>query len=325
MKYFLTGGTGFIGGRLARQLVQGGHQVVAVVRDPDKAPDLAELGVTLFRGDVTDKESLRRPMSGVDGVFHIAGWYKVGVRDKRPGQLINVTGTRNVLELMQELGIAKGVYTSTLAINSDTRGRLVDESYRYHGPHVSEYDRTKWAAHYEVAEPMISAGLPLVIVMPGATYGPGDTSMVHTLLTQYLQRRLPVIPQQSAYCLAHVEDIARAHWLAMEKGVPGETYIIAGPRYTLVEIMKIAEEITGIPASPALPPRIFKAMAVLAGLLEKVLPLPESYTGEGLRTIAGVTYTGDNSKARRELGYKPRPLIEGLRETIAYEMKLLGR
>jgi dihydroflavonol-4-reductase len=89
--------------------------------------------------------------------------------------------------------------------------------------------------------------------------------------------------------------------------------------------MKIAEEITGIPAPRAVPPGIFKAMAVLAGLLEKVLPLPESYTREGLRSIAGITYTGDNTKARRELGYEPRPLAEGLRETLEYEMKLLGR
>ena len=325
MKYFLTGATGFIGGRVARQLVQAGHRVIAVVRDPQKASDLDHLGITLVRGDVTDKESLRGPMSAVDGVFHIAGWYKIGVRDKRPAQQMNVTGTRSVLEVMQELGISKGVYTSTLAVNSDTRGMLVDETYRYQGPDLSEYDRTKWAAHHEVAIPMMSAGLPLVIVMPGVTYGPGDTSMVHTMLVQYLQRKLPVIPQQTAYCLAHVDDIARAHLLAMEKGVPGETYIIAGPRHTLVEVLKVAEQMTGIPAPRALPPEIFKAMAVLAGMLERVLPLPEAYTGEGLRSIAGITYTGDNSKARRELGYEPRPLTEGLRETLQSELKSLGR
>ena len=80
---------------------------------------------------------------------------------------INVGGTRNVLELMQELAIPKGVYTSTLAVFSDTHGRIVDESYRHYGPWLSEYDRTKWMAHYQVAEPMIQAGLPLTIVQPG--------------------------------------------------------------------------------------------------------------------------------------------------------------
>ena len=101
MKYFITGATGFIGGRLARQLREAGHEVVAVVRNPAKAQDLAQLGVTLHQGDVTDKESMRKPMSGVDGVFHVAGWYKVGVRDKSQAYAINVEGTRNVLELMK--------------------------------------------------------------------------------------------------------------------------------------------------------------------------------------------------------------------------------
>src|SRR5262249_12470938 len=105
MKYFLTGATGFIGAHVARQLAQAGHQLVAVVRSPEKAQDLATLGAAVHQGDVTDKESMRPPMSGVDGVFHIAGWYKIGVRDKRAGAQINIEGTRNVLELMRELKI----------------------------------------------------------------------------------------------------------------------------------------------------------------------------------------------------------------------------
>src|SRR5215211_3817530 len=125
MKYFLTGATGFIGAHVARQLIDAGHQVVAVVRSPGKAHDLASLGIAVYKGDVTDKESMRAPMTGVDGVFHIAGWYKIGVRDKSAGEQINVQGTHNVLALMQELRIPKGVYTSTLAVNSDTHGKLV--------------------------------------------------------------------------------------------------------------------------------------------------------------------------------------------------------
>ncbi len=162
MKYFVTGATGFVGGQVARQLAADGHQVIALVRNSANAKDLADLGVTLAKGDVTDKASMRAPMMGVDGVFHIAGWYKIGVRDKSDGQKINVDGTRNVLELMKELGIPKGVYTSTVAVFSDTHGQIPDETYRYDGPHLSEYDRTKWLAHYEVADPMIKAGLPLV-------------------------------------------------------------------------------------------------------------------------------------------------------------------
>src|SRR5690349_23783726 len=127
MKYFVTGASGFIGGQVARQLVAAGHEVVALVRTPGKADDLAKLGVQLHPGDITNKASLRAPMTGVDGVFHIAAWYKIGVRDKRDAEHINVQGTRNVLEMMRDLGIAKGVYTSTVAIFSDTHGQVVDE------------------------------------------------------------------------------------------------------------------------------------------------------------------------------------------------------
>jgi len=323
MKYFITGATGFIGGRVAQQLREAGHEVVAVVRNPAKAKDLADIGVGVHPGDVTDQESMRAPMAGVDGVFHIAAWYKVGVRDKRPGVKVNIEGTRNVLELMQELNIPKGVYTSTLGVNEDTGGKLVDETYRYPGPFHSEYTRTKAEAHH-IADQFIAKGLPLVIVMPGLVYGPGDTSALRVTLIQFLQRQLPMIPQQLAYCWAHVDDIARAHVLAMEKGKPGETYIIAGPMHTFVDGIKLAEQITGVAAPRAAPAGLFKAMSAVMGLIERIVPLPEAYTRESLRGAGGVTYIGDNGKARRELGYNPRPLEGGLAETLRHEMKLLG-
>lgn len=224
MKYFVTGATGFIGGRVARQLAQAGHNVHALVRDPSKAADLIAQGISVHPGDITDRGSLRRPMTEVDGVFHIAGWYKVGVRDTRMAERINIDGTRNVLEVMKELGIPKGVYTSTLAVFSDTRGRMVDETYRHNGPWLSEYDRTKWMAHYAVAEPLTHEGLPLVIVQPGMVYGPGDTSALRESLVLYLRGRLPMTPRGTVFCWAHVDDTARAHILAMEKGRPGELH-----------------------------------------------------------------------------------------------------
>ena len=323
MKYLVTGATGFVGGRVARQLAQDGHQVGAVVRNPAKAEDLAGLGIALHTGDVTDKESMRAPMTGVDGVFHIAAWYKVGMRDKRDGVKVNIEGTRNVLELMRELKIPKGVYTSTLGVHEDTGGRLVDETYRYDGPFYSEYTRTKAAAH-RLADTFIAAGLPLVIAIPGLMYGPGDIGNVHVTLVQYLQRRLPILPRRTAFCWAHVDDAARGHILAMEKGRRGETYIIGGPPHTLIEALKIAQEITSIPAPRAVPAGLFKALSVVMGVVEIVVPLPEFFTREALRSLAGVTYLGDNAKARRELGFNPRPLKEGLAETLQHEMRSLG-
>jgi nucleoside-diphosphate-sugar epimerase len=227
---------------------------------------------------------------------------------------------------MKEIGVAKGVYTSTLAVNSDTHGKLVDESYRTSGgPWLSEYDRTKWVAHREIADPMMRDGLPLVIVMPGGVYGPGDISALGQTLKLYLTRRLPMSPRGTAFCWAHVDDTARAHILAMERGKTGQEYIVAGPPHTLIEVLALAERITGIKAPRIHPgPGAMRAMAAFMAAIGAILPLPAMFSAEAMRASAGVTYIGDNAKAKRELGYDPRPLDAGLRETLAYEMKRLG-
>src|SRR3989304_290499 len=160
MRYFVTGATGFIGGHLVRQLRGAGHDVDAIAREPAKAGELGRIGGRGHRGGLTGKESMRSPMAGADGVFPLAAWYKVGVRDRSPAQRINVDGTRNVLELMQDVGIPRGVYTSTLAVFGDTGGQVVDESYRHGGPWLSGDDRTKGGAPYEGAGAGMRGGGP---------------------------------------------------------------------------------------------------------------------------------------------------------------------
>ncbi|MFP3853548.1 MAG: NAD-dependent epimerase/dehydratase family protein [Anaerolineales bacterium] len=317
MKYFVTGGTGFLGGHLVKELLQRGHVVIALARDPSSAGDLQAAGAQVVKGDITEKPTMREPMRGVDGVFHVAGWYKLGNYNKEAAYAINVDGTRNVLELMNELNVPKGVYTSTLAINSDTGGVKVDESYHFEGEHLSLYDKTKALAHHEVAEPMIAEGLPLVIVQPGLIYGPSDTSSSGDSIRNFLRGELPMLPKETAVCWGHVEDIVEGHILAMEKGEPGESYIIAGPCHTFIEGFDIMAEISGKPPPPIqMPPWVLKIAAIPMSLVDKIISLPAEFTGEGLRVIAGVTYLGDNSKARRELGYDPRPLKEGLRQSL---------
>lgn len=325
MRYFVTGATGFIGGRVVRQLREVGHEVRALVRDPRRARDLEELGVELYAGDIREPTTMIAPMEGVDGVFHIAAWYDVGSDEQAYAQSVNVSGTRNVLQLMKKLQIPKGVYTSTLAVFSDTHGQLVDESYRYDGPMLSEYERTKHEAHYRVAVPMIEDGLPLVIVMPGVVYGPGDRSPIHRAFMQYLQRRLPVAPKGTRFCWAHVDDVARGHVLAMEKGLVGESYILAGEPYGFLEALELAEGITGIKAPRIqVPSAPLKAAASLMERVERYVPIPSTYRSDALRSTAGVTYTARADKARRELGWNARPLEEGLRETLAHQMSELG-
>ncbi|NDJ77999.1 MAG: NAD-dependent epimerase/dehydratase family protein [Chloroflexi bacterium] len=325
MKYFITGATGFIGGHVTRQLAAAGHTVLALARTPATAHDLAALGVQVFPGDITDKESLRVPMTGVDGVFHLAGQYKIGVRDVRGMERANIDGTRNVLEMMRELDVPKGVYTSTVGVFSNTHGQLVDETYHYTGPFTNHYERTKWRAYYEIAEPMIRDGLPLVTVLPGLVYGPGDHSLIHQFLAWYLRGWLWVVPKHSEYCMGHVEDTARGHLLAMDKGIPGESYIIAGQRATLLEMLQLGETVTGIRAPRVqVSPWVLKRLANVVGLAERVIPLPAIMRAETLRTVAGVTYLGDNARAIRELGLTLRPLEEGLVETARHDMQQMG-
>jgi len=324
-RYFVTGATGFLGGELTKQLISRGHRVVALIRDPARAGILRTLGVELHQGDVTDRDSLVEPMRGVDGMFHCAAWYKVGVPSGE-AERINVGGTRNVLDVMRELGVPRGVYTSSVAVFSDTRGAMPDERYRYDGPHLSEYDRTKWLAHYQVALPMMNHGLPLVIVQPGVIYGPGDTSGMHTALVDLLRKRLPATPRRTAFCWGHVEDTARGHIQAMERGTAGEPYIITGPRHTFEEAFDLIATLAKVPKPLLHPgPRTMKATAAAMSVVQRLVDLPPALTPEALRVIAGVTYLGSNEKAVRELGFAARSLREGMEQTLEYEVRELAR
>jgi nucleoside-diphosphate-sugar epimerase len=309
-----------VGGAVARQLLGEGHRVRALVRDPEKAQALAAAGATLVKGDLSDAARMQEAMEGAAGVFHIAGWYKLGTADKEQGRIVNVEGTHNVLTAMRGARVPKGVYTSSLAVFGNTAGKLVDESFRMDGPWLSEYDRTKWQAHYEVADPMMKAGLPLVIVQPGLVYGPGDTSSVRAMLVSYLKGELKRIPAVTAYCWGHIDDMARAHVLAMERGRAGESYITAGPPHTVVEALAIAERLTGIkaPAKHA-SPRAIRFAAALMSVVKKFKEVDEAMDPETLRVLAGNTYLGTSAKAERELGFKARSLEEGLGPVLSHE------
>jgi nucleoside-diphosphate-sugar epimerase len=314
MRYAMTGATGFVGGALARRLREEGHEVVALVRDPARATALADLGVDLLPGDLDDLAALDRLCTGVDGLFHLAGWYKLGTRDGSAGDRVNVVGTRNVLEAALRNGVRRVVYTSTLAVNSDTEEQVVDETYRFTGQHLSHYDRTKAAAH-DVALELAGQGLPVVIVQPGMVYGPGDTAQTGAFIAQVVAGKRPMVPDAGGLCWAHVDDIADGHLLAMERGEPGRSYMLAGPRATLADGLTRVARIAGTKGPMVLPERVVRTAAKAVGLVGRVVPLPPGYAPETFR--AGLaTYYGSPARAERELGWRARPLDEGLRETV---------
>ena len=149
--------------------------------------------------------------------------------------------------------------------------------------------------------------MPLTIVMPGLVYGPGDTSGMHTALVDLLRGRLPMTPARTAFCWAHIEDTARGHILAMEKGKPGETYIIAGPRHTFEYAFDLAASIAQGPRADV----ASRARTRCAPwrrpcrCVGRFVTLPPAFTPEALRVLAGTTYFGSNEKAIRELGFCP--------------------
>ena len=315
MLFALTGATGFVGGALARQLVEAGHDVRCLVRDPDRATMLTGLGADLVTGDLGDAASLHSLCDGVDGLFHVAGWYQVGSRASEQAWTVNVAGTRDMLAAAAQAEVPRIVYTSTLAVNSDTGGRLVDETYRYAGTHRSVYDETKARAH-EIAAAMATEGLPIVIAQPGLVYGPGDTSQTGGLVEEVVSGGRPLVPSGGGLCWAYIDDIARGHLLAMESGREGESYMLAGPPASLAEGLRIAAGLAGTKGPVTMPTGAVRAAATLAALVEKVVRLPPGYASETLRSATG-TYYGNPAKAEAELGWTCRSLDAGMALTVA--------
>ncbi|MDX1688571.1 MAG: NAD-dependent epimerase/dehydratase family protein [Candidatus Promineifilaceae bacterium] len=318
MKAFVTGGTGFIGQSVVRKLLERDVEVVALARSESSAAALYEAGADPVLGDVTNKASMREGMIGADVVFHLAGWYRIGDEDWMKAERINVGGTRAVLTLAHELGIPKIVYASTVAVFGDTQGKLVDETYTSDGPFLTEYDRTKWLAHYKVAEPLIEEGAPIIIVMPGGVYGPGDHSLIGQMMRLFYQG-IPVLPgPETTVTYAHVDDIAEGIILAAEKGEPGESYVLAGPAVPMGEMFAFWSYLTGKPGpAVSIPARFVRPLAPGMGLLNAVLDLPPAFSREATE-IMGATYMARADKARAELGWKPRPLQSGMKETFEW-------
>ena len=319
MKAFVTGGTGFIGRAVVRKLIARGYQVAALTRSERGAAMLREMGAVVVPGDVTDRESMREGMRDSDVVFHIAGVYDFTPEGIARVESVNIGGTRNVLGLAHELGIPRIIYTSTLAVFGDTRGELPDETFYAGGPFLSEYDRTKWMAHYDVAEALIAQGAPIIIVMPGAVFGPGDTSWLVDIMRLFHRGLLPVLPgPETTLCYTHVDDVAEGHILAAEKGRLGESYILAGPAVPLGEMVEFWAQLTGKPPpATAIPARLARTFAPAVGRLESVVSLPEAFSGS-LIQLLGVTYAGRSDKARAELGWRPRPLQSGMMDTFEW-------
>jgi nucleoside-diphosphate-sugar epimerase len=321
MRVFITGATGFIGGHVARKLRERGDEVVALVRSPDKAGELRGLGVELVEGDLSDAAALRQGMEGAGAVIHGAAIYKVGIQKKdRPAMYeANVTGTEHVLDAAIEAGVPRIVYVSTIAVFGNTKGEVVDESYQRDEADgfLSYYDETKYLSH-KVAKDRIAKGAPIVIVQPGGVYGPDDHSEVGNMIDQTAKGKLPAkaFPELGLN-LVHVEDVADGVLLALDKGQAGESYALGGEITRLGDVIDKVAELSGRkPPRLSMPTPVLKAMSPLGPVLGPVMGFPKNFK-EAIASSDNVTYWGKHDKAMSELGYAPRDLETGLKQTLA--------
>lgn len=315
----MTGATGFIGGTVAHQLRDRGDDVVCLVRSPEKAGKLTEIGCELVSGDLGNRDAIRKGMEGCDGVIHAAAMYEVGIpKSQHPAMHeANVVGTENVLGAAKETEIPKIVYVSTCGAFGNTHHEIVDETYEHPGKtFTSYYEQTKVEAH-KIAKRMMAEGLPCTIVQPGGVYGPGDTSQLADLLDQFLSGKMPLIPfPELGICLAHVEDTAAGIVLALDKGEPGETYVLAGPPTTMREAIGTLAAIAGKKAPKhAVPTPLMKAMVPIGPLVGKMMGQPPNLK-ELITSADNVTFWATNEKAARELGFDPRGIEDGIRQTL---------
>jgi dihydroflavonol-4-reductase len=320
MKVFVTGGTGFIGGEVVRQLRDRGEEVVCLVRSPEKGQKLANLGCRLVSGDLSDETAIRGGIEGCDAVVHAAAMYEVGIPVKQHPAMweANVAGTERVMNAALEAKVPKIVYVSTVGAFGNTHRKVVDESYEHPGKEfTSYYEETKLEAHRVVKRMIAEHGLPAIIVQPGGVYGPGDTSQVADLLEQFLAGKLPLLPfPDLGICLTHVVDIAAGVLLALDKGKLGETYVLSGPVTTMREAVDVVAALSGRKAPKrALPVPLMRAMIPIGPLVGKLMGQPPNLR-ELISSGDGVTFWASHEKASRELGYAPRGLEEGLRQTL---------
>ena len=264
-KTLVTGGTGFIGSHLVRELAQRGDEVRLLVREGSDPTVLEGIEWERATGDVTDRDSVRKAMDGVERLFHVAGTTSMRARDRDRVFEVNVGGTRNVMEEALRAGVVRAVYTSSSsAVGTAEPGGTVDEEEPFTAGKLGiAYVNSKHEAEM-VSMRVAAKGLPVVIVNPSFVLGPDDPNPSGTsnaLVRRLLLRRLPGY-LDGAINVVDVRDVAKGHLLADERGHEGERYLLAGRNFTLQRLFADLSRIAGVPA----PPLRMHGRAMLAGL-----------------------------------------------------------
>ncbi len=320
MTVLVTGATGFVGGHVARLLSESGERVRLLLRPGSDTRTLTGLSYETVQGDLCDIASLRNALRGCRRLFHVAAHYSLWASD--PGLLYrsNVEGTRNILEVAREVGVERIVYTSTVgALGNPGDGRPgTEETPVSLSEMVGHYKRSKYLAE-QVALAAAREGLPVVIVNPSTPVGPGDVKPTPTgqMIVDFLNRRMPAYIETGLNLIA-VEDVARGHLLAMEKGRVGEKYILGFRNLALREILEILGRIAGLtPPRIRLPRWTVLPLAYVSDQASRLTGRPPRIPLEGVR-MAKKKMFFDARKAVRELGLPQSPVEEALERAVQW-------
>jgi nucleoside-diphosphate-sugar epimerase len=323
-RVFITGATGFIGERLAQTLAEQGHTVHALFRDPAKAKGLEHPLIQPLKGDLSDRESLRRALEGCTQVYHLAALASVWHPNPDAFDLINVQGTQTLLEEARAQGVQRLVITSTAGVLGASEGReTVDESRQYPLDALdTAYERSKARSEQMIRE-FAAGGLHAVVVNPSRVYGPGllsTSNSVTKMILGYQKGTWRFIPGDGSSVgnYVFVDDVVQGHLLAMERGRAGERYILGGENASFNEFFEQLAELTGqrrrmlrIPLSAMM--AVAKTQQWMADRFQRA-PL---ITPPFVRKYSRNWYLSTR-KAEEELGYEPTPLRQGLERTLGW-------
>lgn len=319
MKVLVTGVTGFIGGNLARELVKQGYNVRGLVRKGGNLKYLSSLDIEIKEGNLLDKASLERALDDCEVLFHVAAMYTFWAKDPELIYKTNVQGTENILNAAREKKIKKIIYTSSESVIGIYSGcRLGNEGMKSDLDHIpSDYKRSKFIAEERVFE-MSQDGLPVVVVNPTTPIGPFDAKPTPTgeIVTRYMNRNMPACVNTGLNVI-DVEDVAKGHILALEKGRLGERYLLGNTNLTLREIMGILEKITGIKAPRInIPVGLALGAAYIDNFLEGKVMGRAPHIHPGAVKAARKFRHFDCSKAVQELGLPQTPIEQSFQKAV---------
>lgn len=320
MKTLVTGAAGLIGSNLVRALLRDGHTVRALHLPGEDLRNLRGLDVELFAGDVTDRARMNRAVAGRDRVFHLAAIYALWLPRPEKMREVNVGGTRNVLEACLDAGVPRVVHTSSIAVfGGQGLGVHATERSPFRlGATGDLYSLTKYESH-QVALEMVDRGLDLVIAAPCGPIGPGDVGPTPTgrILVSSVNLPVPVVVATEAN-LIDVRDCATGHILCAERGRTGETYLLGAHNVRPKDLVRLTMRELGIRRPVIeLPIGALGIPAHALAAATRVIKRPPLFTPAALR-IARLGLTANCDKAIRELGLPQRPIIESIRDALAW-------